>query len=506
MLRDRKGRAMSIEDPKKLTTSRTRSTFPPPDELSVGTLRRYVLHEEVALRSVSTRHLGRLIGPERFERTVAIERLRPPYTKDPECVSSLLRGARLAASVRHPNVIPVLDVVTGDEVLVVTEYVHGESLDALLRTERGRGARTPLAVASGVVAGVLRGLGAVQSACASGAERAHGAELTAPEVLVGTDGVARLMDVAETDDGQPPWFGAAVVLWEALAGRAFLPRTPEGFEAPSRYRDGLDPAVDAVVARGLGCGPLSAFGTAAEMALALEAVLPPAPPSQIGEWVESLAREALDERASRLSRLEHPGGPAPADAAPREPAGPLPAPVPRSTPPPPAVDPKSQVITRRLRSTPPPAATASDAPPVEVKPAEPGRAETTARIRRGAALRGKRGAALAAAIAGPALLLLFVARFTRQAPPAPRSAATAAAVSSLPDDVDRAIATPPKADDTTPQHQEEPAPSAVPRAVGGRSATSDPATVRRPGPPAAPDPMTAAKPRASRRIGRDDVL
>ncbi len=445
---------MSIEDPRKLTTSRARSTPPPPDELSVGTLRRYVLREEVALGSVSTRHLGRLIGPENFERTVAIERLRPPYTKDPECVASLLRGARRAASVRHPNVVPVLDVVTGDEVLVVSEYVHGESLHALLRTERGRGAQTPLAVASGVVAGVLRGLEAVQAASASEPEHAKEGGLTAPGVLVGTDGIARLMDVAgsavgaqaealaETGDGQPPCFGAAAVLWEALTGRAFLPRTPEGFEAPSRYRDALDPAIDAVVARGLGCGPVSGFGTAAEMALALEAALPPAPPSQIGAWVESLAREALDERARWLSRLEHPGGPAA------------------------AVDPKTQVITRRLRSTPPPAVT--------------GRAETTARVPRVATLPGRRRAALAVAIAGPAVLLLVIARFAREATPLPPAAATPAATASLRDDVDRAIATTPKTEDTTPPHRAEPEPSAVPRAT--------------------------ARPRPSRRIGRDDVL
>ncbi len=91
--------------------------------------------------SVDTVHLGRLLGPAEFARTVAIRRLRPQFAKDAELVSMLLDGARLAARVRHPNVVPALDVVTAGEMLVVMEYVHGESLAKLLGTLRGRDGR-----------------------------------------------------------------------------------------------------------------------------------------------------------------------------------------------------------------------------------------------------------------------------------------------------------------------------------------------------------------------------
>jgi hypothetical protein len=504
---------MNVEDPRELAPSRTTSVPPPADELSVCAVRRYALHAEIASGTVSTVHLGRLIGPERFERTVTIERLRKPFAKDPECVSSLLDGARAAASVRHPNVVPVLDVVTGDEVLVVTEYVHGVSLVALLRTERGRGARTPLAVVSGVVAGVLRGIDAVHAArsgrpsSGEGPRQADG--VPACDVVVGTDGVARVTGVvvgpvagsleplAGADGARPPWFGASVVLWESLAGRAFLPATPSGFEAPSRYRAGLDPAVDAVVAKGLAGAPGAGFRTAGEMAQALETALPPALPSQIGAWVESLAREALDERAHLLANLEDRAG-APAKDAP------------------PAVDPKSQIITRRLRSTPPPAPTAppsapapasapasasapapapapaSAYPPPE-RPPTPDRAEVTAR-RRGGALRGRRLATLAAGIAVPALLLLVCARYPRDArPPSPASPPAAAA---------------PSADETRGARAEvaPPAPSAeAPPPARGEPAPPSALLRSRPR-PAAPDRAGAARTQPSPRPTRDDVL
>ena len=77
---------------------------------------------------------GACSGPSGFSRTVAIKRLHPQFAKDPEFVSMFLDEARLAARIRHPNVVPTLDVVATDgELFLVMEYVQGESLARLLR-------------------------------------------------------------------------------------------------------------------------------------------------------------------------------------------------------------------------------------------------------------------------------------------------------------------------------------------------------------------------------------
>ncbi len=60
---------------------------------------------------MATVHIGRLIGPAGFTRTVAIKRLHPQYARDPEFVAMFLDEARLAARIRHPNVVSTLDVV-----------------------------------------------------------------------------------------------------------------------------------------------------------------------------------------------------------------------------------------------------------------------------------------------------------------------------------------------------------------------------------------------------------
>jgi serine/threonine-protein kinase len=293
-----------------------------PDEVSRYALRHYALHSEIGAGSLATVHLGRMVGPDDFARTVAIKRLRPNYAKDTELVSTLLGEARLAGRIRHPNVVPTLDVVVGGELLVVMEYVHGESLAALIGTQRGRGLPPPLSIVSGIFVGLLRGLHAVHEARAesAGPKRPSRRDGAPHEVLVGADGIPRLLGLGV--ERERDILSAAETLWEALAGRPLLPRiSPDGFEPPSRYRGELTPAIDAIVSKGLAQPPAERFATAGEMAVALEAAVPPATQSEIGAWVESLARQALEDRSRLLARLEVPTADAPTCDARPDPPG-----------------------------------------------------------------------------------------------------------------------------------------------------------------------------------------
>src|SRR5262249_7289726 len=99
------------------------------------TIGRYMLHRQIARGGMATIHIRRLMGDEGFSRIVAAKRLHPEFAEDAEFVHMFLDEARIASKVHHRNVVPVLDVVTtGDEVVLVQEYVHGVPLHWLLRT------------------------------------------------------------------------------------------------------------------------------------------------------------------------------------------------------------------------------------------------------------------------------------------------------------------------------------------------------------------------------------
>src|SRR5262249_4486756 len=125
---------------------------------------RYAMYDVIAAGGMATVHFGRLIGPVGFSRTVVIKRLHAQFAGDEEIATMFLDEAKVAARIRHPNVVAVIDVVDeGDEILLIMEYVHGESLTHLTRADPHR---TParLRILANVVAGALQGLHAAHEA------------------------------------------------------------------------------------------------------------------------------------------------------------------------------------------------------------------------------------------------------------------------------------------------------------------------------------------------------
>ena len=310
---------------------------------------RYALYDEIASGGMASVHIGRLLGPVGFSRTVAIKRMHANLAKDPEFVSMFLDEARLAARIRHPNVIGTLDVVAlAGELFLVMEYVHGESLFRLMKTARDSGKPMPLPIASAIIVGVLDGLHAAHEATNEHEEPlsiVH-RDVSPHNVIVGAnDGLARVLDFGvakaadrthSTRDGQikgklsymapeqlssevvdrrSDIYSASVVLWEAITGVRLFPGEGElksmvmkvlstEPDPPSRYVPGLSPEVESLVMRGLKKDPAERIQTAREMARQLQRVVPIAPASDVAEWVQSMAGTVIGERAKRVAIIE----------------------------------------------------------------------------------------------------------------------------------------------------------------------------------------------------------
>src|SRR5262245_50885473 len=125
---------------------------------------RYAIFDAIATGGMASVCFGRLLGPKGFSRTVVLKRLHPQFLGDAEFAAMFLDEARVAARVRHPNVVPVIDVVEGSrEILLVMEYVHGESLAYLARDEKKRD-EPRIEILVNIVAGALHGLHAAHEA------------------------------------------------------------------------------------------------------------------------------------------------------------------------------------------------------------------------------------------------------------------------------------------------------------------------------------------------------
>src|SRR5262245_58430166 len=111
---------------------------------------------------MATVRIGRLAGAGGFSRTVVIKQLHPQFAGDPKFVAMFLDEARIASRVRHPNVVAPLDVVLLDgELLLVMDFIHGESLAQLLKASA---APIAPAIACSIIVQVLLGLHAAHEA------------------------------------------------------------------------------------------------------------------------------------------------------------------------------------------------------------------------------------------------------------------------------------------------------------------------------------------------------
>jgi eukaryotic-like serine/threonine-protein kinase len=319
--------------------SDTRALEPAAGPRAPQAIGRYWIYDEIAAGGMATVHLGRLVGPAGFTRTVAIKRLHPQFAKDDEFSSMFLDEARIAARIRHPNALTALDVVAAKgELYIVMDYIHGESLGKLLR-----GGPVPLAVASSISTQALLGLHAAHEAVDDrGVPLAIVHRDVSPQnILVGVDGVARVVDFgiakaasqvhttkagkikgklsymspqqvqSEDVDRRADIFAAGVVLWESVVGRKLLARGDATITRVVNWQGippeelALVPAfLQPIVQRALARDPDQRYATAREMAVALADAVPPAGSMEVGDWVEERAHQILADRARAVSDVE----------------------------------------------------------------------------------------------------------------------------------------------------------------------------------------------------------
>jgi serine/threonine-protein kinase len=274
---------------------------------------------------------------------VAIKRLHPSLSEDVDIARMFDDEARMASRIDHPNVVRTIDVVrVGRERFHVMQYVHGGSLAQLAPVGRPDTPPPPPPVAYAMVVGVLRGLHASHEALAEDGQplRLVHRDISPENLLIDEDGIARVTDfgIAKAIGraritrngnvrGKVPYlapelllggeasrasdvYATAVVLWELLSGREFVPtaghwamvqRVLAGAHvAVTTIRPEIPARVNAVLTRALDYAPVERFPSAEAFADALEANGQPASTAEVSAWVHERAGLRLVARTEAV--------------------------------------------------------------------------------------------------------------------------------------------------------------------------------------------------------------
>ncbi len=275
----------------------------------------YQVIAKLATGGMAEIYLARSAGVASVQRYVVLKRVLRERATDASFVQMFLDEARLAAQLQHPNIAQVYDVgKLGDSYFFTMEYVHGETVRALVTRAHEMRRSPPLGCVLAIAAGAAAGLHHAHTRIGIEGRQlgiVH-RDVSPSNLMVGYDGSVKLVDfgVAKAADrGQETRSGAikgkisylspeqargarvdarsdlfsfGIVLWEMLTVER-LYKHDSDFDsmaaiinepppAPSTRRRDLPPELDALVMKALAKRPEDRFQTADELAEAIERV------------------------------------------------------------------------------------------------------------------------------------------------------------------------------------------------------------------------------------------
>ena len=282
-------------------------------EQQLTKLGRYELVTRIGHGGMAEVQLALQRGPAGFEKLVVIKLVHANLAKEKTFVDMLLDEARVAALVKHPNVVDIYDLGEAEgRYFIAMEYLEGEPLLGLLRAGRDGKRLDPLSTAR-LIADTAEGLDAAHELQSIGGDRM---ELVHHDVSLGNimvlyNGQVKLVDfgVAKASQNAGPQmkvhgkFGymapeklkgrgsdrrgdiwsLGVVLWEALTLRRLFRGANEQdtmrmvlehvISTPSSMAKDILPELDPIVMKALERDPDKRYQRAKDLAVDIEEVL-----------------------------------------------------------------------------------------------------------------------------------------------------------------------------------------------------------------------------------------
>ncbi len=319
------------------------------DDIRPGqTIGRYEFLVPIARGGMAAVWAARLKGSRGFSKTVAIKTMLPSLSDDPLFEQMFLDEAQIAAQIRHPNVVEIMDLGEEQDVLyIVMEYIDGESVATILRAANKRDKVPPLPIAVHLAIDACNGMHAaheLRNVDGNNVGLVH-RDISPQNILVTHDGMVKLVDFgvakaagrtsSDTTAGQikgkAPYmapeqamgmsvdrrtdiFAMGIVLYQITTGKhpfrgendvATLHNILHRTVPSPRFVDPKFPRpLEFAIMKSLAREPEKRFQTAADMATALDRVFPPvvrrAGTADVARFVKELLGDVGDRRREAL--------------------------------------------------------------------------------------------------------------------------------------------------------------------------------------------------------------
>lgn len=241
---------------------------------------------------------------------VVLKRILPHLAADPEFVRMFRDEAHLALALQHHNIVRAMAIGAAEDFFTM-EYVHGETLRAVLDAAQSRGENIPLPQVLSIALGISAGLHHTHQQTDGEGRPLHivHRDVSPSNVIVGYDGAVKLVDFgvakaaagthvtqagtlkgklsymspeqcrAEHVDHRSDVFALGILLYEATTlTRLFIGDNEvavlnqvisNSIEPPSSRRRGYPPALERIVLRALRADPDDRYESAEALRLEL---------------------------------------------------------------------------------------------------------------------------------------------------------------------------------------------------------------------------------------------
>lgn len=311
---------------------------------------RYTLCYRVAEGGMASVYLALIAAADRrFQKWVAIKVIHPQFARDKRFVAMFLDEARLAAQLRHPNICDIFDFGEADGTYyIVMEYLHGESLSAVMKRACQR-TGIPLGVGARIVSDAARGLHAaheLRRPDGTLAEVVH-RDVSPQNLFVLYEGVTKVVDFGiavsrdrlgertatgelrgkiaymapeqlqqKPVDRRADVYALGVVLWEVTVGRRLFKGPTEvdtlvavlnqQIPRPSEVVSDYPKQLEDIVMKALAREPDDRYPTAGAMARDLDRYLAstgqPWGPAEVADFIQGLFPDRMEARRELLCR------------------------------------------------------------------------------------------------------------------------------------------------------------------------------------------------------------